>query len=126
MGIGPLIDNYKYYEGFEGEDELVLCISTQQDKCIHVWCGYLDDILREPVLDGTGWKGFTRDYHQLEGAFAENGKTIDIEPEEYLEDLLQYENRSFSAYETSEVFDLIVAFLKYAVNEHLKVSMRVS
>ena len=49
------------------------------------------DINRIDVTEkGKGWKGFTRDYHQLEGVFSENGGVYEINPTEYLNGLMLY------------------------------------
>ena len=53
---------------------------------MHIWDGYIDDILREPNLDGNGWHGFTRDYHQCEGAFGDDSEGIITDLSEYLDD----------------------------------------
>ena len=64
MDTGKTIDNFKFYEGFEGEPEIVIKAENSDMQILHIWDGYFDDILREPKLDGNGWQGFTRDYHQ--------------------------------------------------------------
>ena len=70
MGIGKTSDNYTFYEGYEGEPEIILIIPNED--ILHIWEGYFDDIYDTPSLDGNGWKGFTRDYHQMEGIFADD------------------------------------------------------
>lgn len=45
-------------------------------EAIHIWEGYFDDIFDSPSLDGKGWKGFTRDYHQLEGVSRNGGASM--------------------------------------------------
>ena len=123
MDTGLLRNNYKYYEGFEGEDEVVFSLDADPDMSIHVWVGYLDDILREPVLSGSEWTGLTRDYHQTEGAFSQEGESATVNPEEYLNDMKNYSERQFDEPETTGVFKLIVAFLEYAVQ--IKASVRI-
>ena len=115
MDIGLLRNNTTYYDGFEGEDEVVLSLKTDPEVSIHIWVGYLDDILSNPVLNGSKWTGLTRDYHQLEGAFSEEGESAEASPEEYLNDLQQYTGRKYDEPETEEVFQLIITFLQYAI-----------
>ena len=55
MDIGNLKNNFTFYEGYEDESEIVLCI--EKDEAIHIWEGYFDDIFDSPSLDGKGWKG---------------------------------------------------------------------
>ena len=119
MDIGNLKNNYTYYEGYEDEGKIVLCIEA--DQAIHIWEGYFDDIYDTPTLDGSGWKGFTRDYHQFEGVFSEDGGITEIDPSEYLEDLMLYKEKTFEFEETNEVFNLIVSFLEEATKQGLNV-----
>ena len=119
MDIGNLKNNYTYYEGYEDEGKIVLCIEA--DQAIHIWEGYFDDIYDTPTLDGNGWKGFTRDYHQFEGVFSEDGGITEINPSEYLEDLMLYNEKSFEFEETTEVFNLMVSFLEEAIKQGVNV-----
>ena len=119
MDIGNLKNNYTYYEGYEDEGKIVLCIEA--DQAIHIWEGYFDDIYDTPMLDGNGWKGFTRDYHQFEGVFSEDGGITEIDPSEYLEDLMLYKEKSFEFEETTEVFNLMVSFLEEAIKQGVNV-----
>lgn len=119
MDIGNLKNNYTYYEGYEDEGKIVLCIEA--DQAVHIWEGYFDDIYDTPTLDGNGWKGFTRDYHQFEGVFSEDGGITEIDPSEYLEDLMLYKEKTFEFEETTEVFNLIVSFLEKAVKQGINV-----
>ena len=119
MDIGNLKNNYTYYEGYEDEGKIVLCIES--DQAVHIWEGYFDDIYDTPTLDGNGWKGFTRDYHQFEGVFSEDGGITEIDPSEYLEDLMLYKEKTFEFEETTEVFNLIVSFLEKAVKQGINV-----
>lgn len=119
MDIGNLKNNYTYYEGYEDEGKIVLFIEA--DQAIHIWEGYFDDIYDTPTLDGNGWKGFTRDYHQFEGVFSEDGGITEIDPSEYLEDLMLYKEKSFEFEETTEVFNLMVSFLEEAIKQGVNV-----
>ena len=123
MNVENLKNNYKYYEGYEEEEEIILKIKNNPYINIHIWCGYFDQIFEKANLDGTGWKGFTRDYHQDEGAYAEDKYEIDIN--EYKEDLLQYKDKEFKFEETKEVYNLMLEFLEYASNHNETVIMEV-
>ena len=119
MDIGNLKNNYTFYDGYEDEGEIVLCIEA--DQAIHVWEGYFDDIFDTPSLDGNGWKGFTRDYHQFEGVFSENGGVYEINPAEYLEDLMLYKEKNFDFDETRDVLNLVASLLEKAIREGVPV-----
>ena len=84
-------------------------------QVLHIWDGYLDDILREPKLDSKGWTCFTRDYHQLEGAFGDDNEMPITEIDEYLNDLKLYANWRFDYDETKAVYDLLYSWLETAI-----------
>lgn len=121
MDIGTLKNNFTFYKGYEDEPEIILCI--EKEEVVHIWEGYFDDIFDTPSLGGKGWKGFTRDSHQFEGAFSENGGVYEINPTEYLDDLMLYKEKAFEFDETKEVFQLISSLLQKAINEGLTVKV---
>lgn len=121
MDTGNLKNNYAFYEGYEDENEIILAIEA--DEALHIWEGYFDDIFDTPSLEGKGWTGFTRDYHQLEGVFSENGGVYEINPTEYLADLMHYKNKVFEFDETKDVFNLIASLLEKAIKKDVKVKV---
>ncbi len=125
MDIGK-IDNYKFYEGYEGEPEVEFSTSDENMEILHIWDGFFDDIFREPSLNGKGWCGFTRDYHQCEGAFDDDGETVITDLQEYIEDLKNYKNRKFDYKETKDVYEHICAWLDEAQkNDCREITVRV-
>jgi len=113
MGIGK-IENYKFYEGFEGEEEVEFSTKSEKMETLHIWEGYFSDIFCEPPLDGKGWHGFTRDFNQCEKAFGDESESVITDLQEYIEDLKSYENRKFRFEETKEVYELICSWLTEA------------
>lgn len=85
----------------------MIVLFIEKEEAVHILEGYFDDIFDTPSLEGKGWKGFTRDYHQFEGVFSENGGVYEINPTEYLDDLMLYKDKNFDFVETKEVFNLI-------------------
>ena len=126
MDIGQLRNNTTYYDGYEGEDEVIFELAKDLTFNLHFWAGYLDDILREPNLSGKGWTGLTRDYHQAEKAFSGTGEEHIVSPKEYLADIEQYQTREFDAPESRQVLELIIVFLKHAINVESQVIIRVT
>ncbi len=122
MDIGNLKNNDSFYEGYEGEPEIILTIAEATEYNIHLWDGYFDDIFGEPSLDGKGWKGFTRDMHQMERIFSGKETPTTIDASEYLEDALLYRDKSFRYEESFDVLMLLISFLQYAVAHHLTVT----
>ena len=119
MGIGK-IDNEKFYEGFEGEEEVEFSVADENMETLHIWEGYFSDIFCEPSLDGKGWHGFTRDYNQCEGAFDDCGEAVITDLQEYIDVLKIYKNRKFRFEETKEVYELICSWLTEAMKKDCK------
>ena len=113
MDIGKT-DNYTFYEGFEDEPEIEFSSSNAAMETLHIWDGFLDDIFRRPSLDGKGWHGFTRDYHQCEGAFGDDCEAVISDIDEYIDDLKIYENRKFDYEKTRDVYNLLLSWLNKA------------
>ena len=120
MDIGNPKNNYIYYEGYEGEPEIIIESEHADMQILHIWDGYLDDLLREPKIDGNGWLGFTRDYHQCEGAFGDDSEAVITDISEYLNDLNLYSDRQFDYEETKDVYNLLHSWLENAVKNGCK------
>lgn len=116
MDTGKINNNYEFYIGFEDEPEIQISSDNDELEVLHIWDGYFDDIFSSPKLDGTGWKGFTRDYQQLEGAFSDEGEYTITNLYEYLEDLQQYNNKKFNFEDTKAVYNSICSWLTKAIN----------
>ena len=120
------IDNETFYIGFEGEEEVMLSVIDKNMETLHIWEGYFSDIFCDPPLDGKGWHGFTRDYHQFEGAFDSNEEVIITDLQEYIDDLEFYKNRKFNFEETKEVYNLIYSWLQEVLKRGYKsITMKV-
>ena len=120
MDIGKFKGNYQYYDdSLFVDSEIVLTIKENPELNIHIGSEYFHEIFEEPVFDGRPWRGFTRDYQELKGAFSvENIYGIEMSnPQEYLDDMMNYLNKKFKSKETREAFDLIVNFLRFAISE---------
>ena len=120
MDTGKIKDNYTFFEGFDDEPEIVIEAEKTNMQTLHIWYGYFDDILRKPNLDGNGWSGFTRDYHQCEGAFGNDSEGIITNLSEYLNDLELYRNCKFDYDETRNVYDLLYSWFKDAIKNRCK------
>lgn len=122
MDIGKHKDDYTYYEGFEDEGEIVITI---KDVSYHIWDGYFEDIFGKPLVDESGWKGFTRDYNEFINAFSENCIECAIMPKEYLQDAISYLGQSFSYEESITVLEYLIAILEKAEEEQESVLIQV-
>ena len=105
---------------------MILSLKENPEFNIHIWEGYFSSIFDDPPLHGLGWHGFTRDYQEEKGAFDfANVQEEILNPMEYLEDILQYKDKNFKWKEEKESFDLIVDFLKYAIETKQMVVVKV-
>ncbi len=118
MDTGKTNDNYTFYEGYEGEPEIILSL---EGTSFHIWDGYFEDIYGTPPLGGNGWHGFTKDYNQMEGIFSDDDTVVEIDPKEYLADLMLYKNKAFDFEDTAQVFNLLLSLFEKAVQFNLKI-----
>jgi hypothetical protein len=114
-------NDYTFYSGFEEETEIILEIVDDSFPVLHIGEGYLTDILSNPDLSGNGWTGFTKDYHQFEGAFSEKENEAVIDPAQYLCDLQTYAGKHFHFQETKDVFNAVCKLLMDAKKRNKKV-----
>ncbi len=123
MDIGKRNDDYKYYEGYEGEKEIIISLP---DIVYHFWDGYFEDIFGNPQSTENGWIGFTRDYNEFINAFEDECIECVVEAEEYLKDLTLYQNQSFSYNETADVLNCLITIMTTAKEKHTYVLVRVN
>jgi hypothetical protein len=123
MDIGNINNDYTFYDGYEGEPEIVVGVIDSNIPELHIWEGYFEDIFSNPPLAGHGWMGFTRDIHQFEGAFSEEENEAIIDPVEYISDIQTYSDAHFEYSETKAVLKAIIGLLKQAQQLKKKVVM---
>ena len=122
MDIGKIKNNHIYYDGYEGETEIVLSINESKDLNMHVWEGYFDDIFGEPSLVGDGWRGFTRDIHQMERIFSNEEFNMIVDVSEYL---ITYKDKTFRYEESAEVLNMLITFFEYVKQNDFTVTVDV-
>ena len=111
MDTGKRKEDYQFYNGYEGEKELILSLP---ELSVHIWDGYIDDIFGNPIPSNDGWSGFTRDYNEFVGPYENDCIEVAILPDEYIEDAVRYKEREFEFEETRDVLDRILSLLKTA------------
>ena len=121
MNIRGLLERLKNYDGIE--DELEVILSNNEEE-LHIWEGYFSAIFDNAPLEGK-WRGFTRDYQEDKGAYGSEGRVFLIDVEEYLEDMLQYEQCVFTQ-DTREVYESIKSLLIQSRDKHQGVKMVVN
>ncbi len=106
----------EFYDGFEGEPEYVFECTGGTGASLHIWEGYLSDIVTPPCA--TPWKGLTRDHEECVRTYDDSAEFVEIDPQEYLDDLQNYTGRVFEFSESKEVFQRICDFLNNALEKH--------
>ena len=118
-----ILNNVKYYKGFEGEPEIIFQFKDNKDISIHIWEGYIDDIMRnQPGTDEDYKKGLSYDWNTMEGPYDDNGNKI-INVKDYYKDLLRFKETKFEYKETKKVYELIIYLLEKALEEDKKVEL---
>ena len=123
MDTGKRKDDYRFYEGYEGEKEVIISLP---DIVYHIWDGFFEDIFGSPKTTDDGWIGFTRDYNEFINAFEDDCIECAIDPEEYLRDLILYQNQSFSYNETVDVLDCLIALMSRSKELQICVLVKVN
>ncbi len=114
-----------YDQRFYGSGEVILSLKDHPEYNLHIWEGYMGDILQDPKREGDYWSGFTRDFHELVRTFS--SALVEIENlDEYINDLLLYKDVQFEFDETFEAYELILDFLAFAKENNLTVLARFS
>lgn len=118
-----IFNNNKFYEGYEGETEVIFQVLGDNNTSIHLWNGYIDDIMNhQPGTEDDFKNGLSRDWNTLEGPYSdENNNVIDID--DYYNDLLRFAGVKFKYEETKEVYDLVMYFLKQAKENNQEVEV---
>lgn len=116
-----LKNNNQYYKEFEGEPEIIFQIKEQTDLNIHVWDGYIDDIMyNQPKTEEDYKYGLSHDWNCCEGPY---DNKVDIDSNLYYEDLQRFKNVNFEYDETKDVYELLLKFFEYVVSNNFSVEM---
>lgn len=111
-----------FYQGFEGNPELMLIHKNQEDVAqtvVHLWTGYFDPIIEQIPLNTLGhWEGLTLAYHQHE-AWYEVPAWKCPDPALYLKQLQQVPTLSLQNAEPPiyQVWETLITLLKSVVKQ---------
>lgn len=119
MAIGKH-DNYKFYEGYEGEEELVF---STGEASLHIWDGYIEDIFGNPSSTPIEQDGLSKDYNEFSGPYADDCVMHPVDVEAYLRDARQYEGKSFDYNESKDVLRTIIKWLEQHKAEQITVRL---
>lgn len=123
MDIGMFRENNSFYAGYEDEPGIALSLVDYPEMYIHLWEGYLEDVLETAIIPRQIISGFTKEYQECVGVFGEEESEI-IDAEVYWKDLMSYNGNDFQYEETSECLKLLQEFLSYAVKQKAQVCCR--
>lgn len=124
MDIGQIRNNKKFYEGYEGEPEIIFEIKEKPEYNIHIWEGYIeyDDI--KPYK----WQGMTRDYEEMKGPWSKENysRYCIVDTDDYLSDLKSYNNRKYQFDEEKNAIDCITMLFEYAKEQNYHVQIMIN
>ena len=130
MDTGTLDIRMNFIAGYDNEPYVIFKINVRADDSgepqphepsLKIWEGLIADLLANPDMSGKGWKGLTRDYHELKGIWADDCEDIEIDAAQYLSDLAYYVNQSFSYEETAEMLESLIKYLSYAKEQGFEI-----
>ena len=133
MDTGTLDIRLNFVAGYDNEPYVIFKINDRADgsdepqphePSLKIWEGLIADLLENPDMSGKGWKGLTRDYHELKGIWADDCEDTGIDAAEYLSDLACYVNQSFDYEETAEMLESLRKFLSYAKEQGFQVTAK--
>ncbi len=133
MDIGKLDIKLNFVAGYDNEPYVIFKINGRADgsneprpnePSLKIWEGLIADLLENPDMSGKGWKGLTRDYHELRDIWADACEDTEIDAAEYLSDLACYVNQSFDYEETAEMLESLLKFLSYAKEQGFQVTAK--
>ena len=133
MDTGTLDIRLNFVAGYDNEPYVIFKINVRADGSdeprpnepyLKIWEGLIADLLENPDMSGNGWKGLTRDYHELKGIWADGCEDIEIDAAQYLSDLAYYVNQSFDYEETAEMLESLRKFLSYAKEQGFHVTAK--
>lgn len=126
MDIGMLKSNHEYYDGYEGDGEIIIRIKDAEEYYLSLWDGYFEDIFSKPILSNNAWTGFTRDYQEGKGIFDDDDSYVIHNLNEYIMDMKNYEGKKFNYAETKNCLDLMIAIFEFAKDNLMEIEVIVN
>ena len=112
--------NKKYYDGFEGEPEILfICRKGNDSEIFVMWEGYFDHIMRSMLPDKGGWTGLVYYYNMDLGWYEESPWEIeDLQMALKQFELIDSQNLCCEA---KEILMVLCDMLREAVSEKFQV-----
>ena len=114
--------NEEYFEGFEGEAEILLTIEKIPGKTesIGIWSGYFDSIIEKIQPINGYWTGLAYYYHLDIGWYEESPWQVDNLKEAY-EQLAEIDKESLEYPQEKEILGIILSMFKEAIENGYKI-----
>lgn len=121
-----MTENYRYYEGFEGEPEYIFCLYDENCPIekIHIWGGYFSDIIETVAPAQNGWESLTKYYHLCIDFDNDNWKVPDIESA--LQQLKNIDTSKIEFPAAHDVLTLLIEMFTKACKNNLTVYIEYS
>lgn len=116
-----MTENYRYFDGFDGEPEYIFClyIGDCLTEKIHIWDGYFSDIINTIEPTENGWTSLA-EYYQLCWDFDHDYWKI---PEIYeaLVQLLNVDKTKLYFPESHEVLETLIELFRKAIENNSEI-----
>ena len=116
-----MIENYRYYDGFEGEPEYTFCLyaGNKPIEKIHLWDGYFSDIIQTVTPTETGWTSLAEYYQLCLNFDNDNWKVPDIHSA--LQQLKNIDLSKIKFPESHNVFKILIEMFTKACENNLTI-----
>ena len=116
-----MIENYKYYNGFEGEPEYIFCLYDDYTliEKVHLWDGYFSDIMNAVSPAESGWTGLAEyynlciDWEQEKWRVPDNAKV--------LQQLSELDRNKIEFSESFKVLDILIEIFTKACENNFSI-----
>jgi hypothetical protein len=111
----------RYYEGFEGEAEIIFCLEKQNDEEYEfgIWEGFFRRIIKKVQPKGGQWTGLAYYYHLDKGWYEESPWQIENLEEAY-DQLSEIDKDKLEYPEEKEILEIILNMFREAIKNGYK------
>ena len=112
-----MIENTRFYDGFESEPQITFCLLEDDatTEKVGIWDGYFNEIMKMIQPEKEGWTGLAYYYHLYTGWYEEDEWFIPNISEVY-EQLMSINIDEIKYEEEKEILSLITRLIKKAID----------
>ncbi len=121
-----MTENYTYYDGFESKPEYTFCLYDENRpiKKIHIWDGYLGNIIQTVTPTPNGWTSLAEYYQVCIYFDNDNWKIPDIKSA--LQQLENIDTSKMYFAKSHEVLEILIEMFKKAYENNLTIYIEYS